>query len=88
MFDNLKVEDNSQLEYPNRSEYDGLEAYLSDKQINAKDLTIAVVCKDKKDFSYFNNISVNREQYAKVYGKVFDMMNGCNVSSKVMKIRR
>ena len=47
-----------------------------------------MICKDEKDFSYFDNISVYKEKYAKVYGKVFDMMSGCNIGSKIIEIRR
>ncbi|MEA2019225.1 MAG: LPP20 family lipoprotein [Campylobacterota bacterium] len=88
LFDNKKVKNNSVFEYPNKNEYDGLEAYLNEKQIKAKDLTIAFICSEKKDFSYFDNISVNKEKYAKVYGKIFDMINGCDVSSKIIDIKR
>jgi hypothetical protein len=88
LFDNKQVNNNSKFEYPNKNEYDGLEAYLDDNQNKAKDLAIAMICKNKKDFSYFDNISVYKEKYAKVYGKVFDMMDGCNVSSKIIEIRR
>ncbi|MBL0707896.1 MAG: hypothetical protein JJW00_02515, partial [Sulfurimonas sp.] len=88
LFSNKKANNNIRLEYPNRNEYDGLEAYLNESQTKAKDLTIALICKEKKDFSYFDNISVYKEKYAKVYGKVFDMMSGCNVSSEIVEIKR
>ncbi|MEA3554039.1 MAG: LPP20 family lipoprotein, partial [Campylobacterota bacterium] len=88
LFSNKTVNNSTQLEYPNKNEYDGLEAYLNDNQTKAKDLTIAMICKEKKDFSYFDNISVYKEKHAKVYGKIFDMMNGCNVGSKIIEIRR
>ena len=88
LLDNKKLKQNTTFTYPNKNEYDGLEAYLNDNQTKTKDLTIAMLCKDKKDFSYFDNISINKEKYSKVYGKVFDIMDECIVSSKIVEIRR
>ena len=49
---------------------------------------MAILCKTQKDFSYFDNISIYEEKYAKVYGKIFATINGCEVSSKIMEIRK
>ncbi|RLA80877.1 MAG: hypothetical protein DRG78_10105, partial [Epsilonproteobacteria bacterium] len=72
----------------NKNEYDGLQAYLNDNQIKAKDLTIAVLCQKKKDFSSFDNVSTSKEKFAKSYGMIFDIIDGCIVSSKILNIRR
>ena len=88
LFSNKKVAKNTKTEYPNKDLYNGLQAYLTPYQTRAKDLTMAIICKDKKGFDYFDNISINKEKYAKVYGKIFDMIDGCEVSSKIIKIRR
>lgn len=88
LFSNKKVTKNTKLEYPNKDIYNGLQTYLTKKQTKAKDLTMAIICKDKKGFDYFDSISITKDKYAKVYGKIFDMIDRCSVSSQVMKIRR
>lgn len=88
LLDNKELNKHSKIEFPNRDEYDGLQAYLSIDQDKAKDLTIAMICRQEKDFSYFDNISTNKEKYAKVYGKMFDMLKNCDLHSSVTKIRK
>jgi len=88
LFSNKKIKKGEKFEYPNREEYDGLQAYLTKTQIKAKDMTMAIVCKEKKEFDYFDNISIYNEKYAKLYGKIFDMIDGCEVSSQIVDIRR
>ncbi len=86
LFENRRGTNKSKLEYPDREEYNGLQTYLEDTQTKAKDLTIALLCQERKDFSYFDNISTMQEKYAKLYGKLFLMLDGCDVSSEVLSI--
>ena len=88
LFSNKKVSKNSKLEYPDKDIYDGLQAYLDRDRTKANDLTMAIVCKEKREFEYFDKISTYKEKYAKVYGKIFDMIDGCVVSSKLMSIKQ
>lgn len=88
LFDNKKVTKNQNIIFPNPDEYNGLEAYLNDDSIKSKDLTIVVLCKDNRDFSYFDYMSTSKESYAKVYGKMFDAIDGCETASKIMRINR
>lgn len=88
LFDNKDVIKDKKIVFPNPDEYNGLEAYLNDGQIRSKDMTIAILCKTKKDFSYFDYMSTSKESYAKVYGKMFDAIDGCETSSKIMSITR
>ena len=88
LFSNKKVTQNIHLEYPNKDQYDGLQAYLNDNQTKTKDMTMVIVCEDKKDFDYFDRISIHNEKYAKVYGKIFDMIGDCTVSSSIIEIRK
>ena len=88
LFDNKKVVKNQLVTFPNPNDYNGLEAYLNDGQTKSKDMTIAVLCDQPKDFSYFDYVSTSKEAYAKVYGKMFDAIDGCEISSKITSIYR
>jgi len=88
LFDNKKVAKNQKVIFPNPEDYNGLEAYLNDTDTKSKDLTIAVLCNKIKDFSYFDYVSTSKESYAKVYGKIFDAIDGCETSSSIMSINR
>ncbi|MEA3228589.1 MAG: LPP20 family lipoprotein [Campylobacterota bacterium] len=88
LYSNKKMDKNRRYSYPNSDEYDGIEAYLNEGIVKTKDLTIAVLCEDKKDFSYFDTISEEKESFAKVYGTFFGMIDRCSVSSKSIVIKR
>lgn len=87
-FDNKKVINNIKLEYPNRDDFDGIEVYLKDGVDKESDLNIAILCKDKKDFSYFDRISYKKENFAKVYGIFFHKINNCDIATKKITILR
>ncbi|MEA2098827.1 MAG: LPP20 family lipoprotein [Campylobacterota bacterium] len=88
LYDNEKIIKNTKYSYPNKDEYNGIEAYLEKNVDKTKDLTIALLCKDKKDFSYFDQMTDQKENFAKVYGKLFDTIDGCDVASEMLSIRR
>ena len=88
LFANKIVSKNMILEYPNSENFDGIEAYLNSGIQKTQDLTMAVLCKEKRNFEYFDSISVEKESFAKIYGDLFNLINGCNVVSGVLEIRR
>lgn len=88
LFDNQKVLKDQKVTFPDPEEYNGLEAYLNEGDTRSKDMTIVVLCDEYKDFSYFDYVSTSKQSYAKVYGKIFDMIDGCDTASKIMNITR
>ena len=88
LYDNKKLSKNTTYTFPDKENFNGIEAYLEDGFHKTKDLTIIISCKNKKDFSYFDFMSNEKENFAKVYGKVFDTMDGCDAASRALSIRR
>jgi hypothetical protein len=88
LFSNKEIKKNTSLEYPNSEEYDGIEVFLN-KDINqTNDLAISILCKNKRNFDYFDRISRDKEIFAKLYGKLFNMIDGCIFTSQIIKIKR
>lgn len=83
---NQQIDANGEIEFPDSLTYNGIEAYLRRNQRRAKDLTIASICPDIKNFSYFDAISNSKEHFSKVYGKVFNTLMDCEVSSQIVTI--
>jgi len=73
--------------YPNPKQYNGLQAYI-EKGNREKDLTIALICPKKKDFSYLDTISDKKEKFGKNFGVVINNLNGCEISTKVLVIKK
>lgn len=59
-----------------KENFNGIEAYLEDGS------------QKTKDFSCFDYISNEKQHFAKVYGKVFETMDGCDMASRALSIRR
>ena len=88
LFANKIVSKNMILEYPNSENFDGIETYLANGTLKTQDLTMAVLCQEKRGFEYFDSISIEKEQFAKIYGDLFNLISGCDVVSGVLEIRR
>ena len=88
LFANKKVSKDMILEYPNSENFDGIEAYLNIGTLKTQDLTMAILCKEKRNFEYLDSVSIYKEKFAKVYGNLFNLINYCDVVSKVLEIRR
>ncbi|MEA3315904.1 MAG: hypothetical protein U9Q30_08630 [Campylobacterota bacterium] len=87
-FANKKVIKDIELEYPNRDDFEGIEGYLKDGVDKVNDLNIAILCQEKKDFSYFDYLSYKKENFAKVYGDFFHKINNCDITTKRITILR
>jgi len=88
LFANKIVSKNMILEYPNSENFDGIETYLANGTLKTQDLTMAVLCRKKRGFEYFDSISIEKERFAKIYGDLFNLISGCDVVSGVLEIRR
>lgn len=86
LISNKKVFKNNKIVFPNPNEYDGLQAIVPNEQLKTKDLLFAVLCKDKKDFSLFDNISIDETKYFSLFGDLLNITKDCILNTSVLNI--
>ena len=84
LLSNKKIKSNKNLIYPNPKLYDGLESVVPKGQNKTKDLTIVALCINKKDFSLFDKIDTNIKNSGLLFGELLDIIDSCQISTKII----
>ena len=86
--ENKPMLSSSEFSYPDLTKYDGLAAETNQNNNFSQDLILAVLCKNKQDFSLLpsmtNDIVDTSTQY--LFKATMKQINECRVSSKILKI--
>ncbi|SFV53112.1 hypothetical protein MNB_SV-14-958 [hydrothermal vent metagenome] len=87
LFKNIELVD-AKITYPNKKEYDGLKAVVSNGEKENRDMFVALLCKQKEDVWQFNEMSTKEEEDSFRFGDLIDLMGKCAFSTKVLTIVR
>lgn len=88
LFANKKLKPNRFTIFPNFKLSDGLEVSLDDTKDKAEILTLAVLCKEQKDFSDFNNIFFDITSKKYMLSKLIDQIDDCNYTTVLTDITK
>ncbi|MGF1868880.1 LPP20 family lipoprotein [Photobacterium indicum] len=88
LIENKKVESNSNIEFPNRNEYDGIEALLSENQ-ETYDTNIALLCHQKIDTSRFEKLDETRlSTDTPGFGLILKYLPNCTYTMERLSIKK
>jgi len=85
MFKNIELVD-AKFTYPNKKEFNGLKAVISNNEKENRDMFVALLCKQKEDFWQINEMSTEEEKNSFKFGDLIDLMNRCAFTTKVLTI--
>lgn len=88
LFSNKKLVKDKFTIFPNFKLSDGLEVSLDDPKDKAQILTMAIICKDQKDFSDFNNIFFDVTSKKYMLSKLITQIDDCNYTTVLTNITK
>ena len=87
LFSNKSLSENNNIIFPNFKDSDGILAYLKEDETLKDIFVIALVCKDEKDFSIFNNKFKSKTEYGQL-GKFITAIDSCRFTSQIISIEK
>ena len=83
LLENQHVEKSDKIQYPDKKFYEGLQAYDE----SSEDLTIALLCKEKKDLSSFT-LMENQNTKTTLFNEILNLMSECAYATKKLNIKK
>ncbi|MBU3914305.1 LPP20 family lipoprotein [bacterium] len=85
-----QIKAGEKIVYPDLKKWDGLTADLLPGQEEAKDLYLAALCSDKRNFSRYEPIDDDKLAGANTFqfGDLLRDLNGCDISAKIIHVKK
>jgi hypothetical protein len=87
LFKNIELYD-AKFTFPDRNEYEGLEARVTDGKRESSDMFVALLCQKKEDMREIYKISERLEEDSFEFGKLLSIMEKCQFTTKVVEMVR
>lgn len=88
LFENRYTNKNDRLSYPDKNQYAGLQTFLRNGVHASKDLVLAVLCYERRNFGMFDPMGSQFDKFPKLFTTVLDRIEGCVVSSNTLYVER